>query len=72
MIKNLHDEKVTPKRFAQDILMDKISLALGYWLEDGTFTDGLTTREKNLVSEQLKKQADRVAKMFGYKEAWYS
>lgn len=72
MIKDVHGKKLTPKRMAQDILLDKISEALGYWQEQGHLTKGMTEREIELVKEQMKKQADRIARMFGYEEAWYS
>ena len=70
MIKYLGD-KTTAKQLAQDVLMDKISTALGYW-EEGHDTSDMTERELEECRRQMKKQADRVAKMFGFDEAWYS
>lgn len=71
MIKDLDGEKTTPKKLAQDIIMDQIALAIGYGLEKYDSYEGdLTEREGKLVQEQIEKQANRVAKIFGYERAW--
>ena len=69
--RELEYEKSTPKRWAQDMLLDMIS-QYHYRLEDPMSYDQdvMTAREKELCMEQLKKQADRVAKLFGYEEHW--
>ena len=69
--KQLEYEKSTPKRWAQDMLLDMIS-QYNYRLEpsDAYDQDVMTAREKELCMEQLKKQADRIAKLFGYDQHW--
>jgi|TARA_R100000322_G_scaffold43126_1_gene27160 hypothetical protein len=64
-------EKSTPKIWAQDVLMDIIS-QYNYRLEDSMAYNQhkMTAKEKELCMDQLKKQADRIAKMFGFKEHW--
>ena len=53
------------KRKAQDILMDVVAVAY-YRLEDEDYSE----QDKEVVRKQLKKQADRIAKMFGFSESW--
>jgi len=69
--KQLEYEKSTPKVWAQDLLMDIIS-QYNYRLEDSMAYDQhkMTAKEKELCMEQLKKQADRIAKLFGYDKHW--
>ena len=61
--------KTEKKRLAQDLIMDRIS-TVGYIVLDN--------EEYKLVADDaefnaiLKYQMDRVAKMFGYPEAWFS
>ena len=63
-------EKSTPKIWAQDLLMDIIS-TYNYRLEEGREgTDKMTEKELAQCMEQLRKQADRIAKMFGFDEHW--
>lgn len=58
------------KEKAQELLMDGIGNVLGYWAEkDLAEADALGITEEELTAE-LRKQADRVAKMFGYERAW--
>jgi hypothetical protein len=51
--------------------MDIIS-QYNYRLEDSMAYNQhkMTAKEKELCMDQLKKQADRIAKMFGFKEHW--
>jgi hypothetical protein len=72
MIKDDKNEKTTPKKKAQDILMDKVSVALGYWTEGDYDSEVMTVKERVEVQRQMKIQADRIAKMFGFDEAWES
>ena len=51
--------------------MDAISVKLGYWTERDDYQD-MTEGERKKVQEQLRKLANRVAKMMGYDEAWSS
>ena len=69
--KTLIYEKSTPKIWAQDVLMDIIS-QYNYRLEDSMAYDQhkMTAKEKELCMEQLGKQADRIAKMFGFDKHW--
>ena len=69
--KQLEYEKSTPKQWAQDMLLDMIS-QYNYRLEHPSAYDQdvMTAREKELCMEQLKKQADRIAKLFGYNQHW--
>ena len=69
--KTLVYEKSTPKIWAQDLLMDLIS-RYNYSLEDrGLFgLDKMTKKEEEQCMEQLRKQADRIAKMFGFDKHW--
>jgi hypothetical protein len=69
--KQVEYKKTTPKVWAQDVLMDIIS-QYNYRLEDSMSydQDKMTAKEKELCIEQLKKQADRIAKLFGYDKHW--
>jgi len=69
--KTLVFEKSTPKVWAQDLLMDLIS-QYNYRLEDrGLYgLDKMTKKEEEQCMEQLRKQADRIAKMFGFDKHW--
>jgi len=64
-------EKSTPKIWAQDLLMDLIS-TYNYRLEDRNLhgLDKMTKKEEEQCMEQLKKQADRIAKLFGFDKHW--
>ncbi len=72
MITGNTGEKLTPKQKANQILADAISATLSYWPEDGSTTNSMTPTETEVVANQMKKQADRLAKMLGYEESWYS
>ena len=67
----LVETKATPKIWAQDLLMDLIS-TYNYKLEDRGMhnLDKMTKKEEEQCIEQLKKQADRIAKMFGFNNHW--
>ena len=69
--KTLVYEKSTPKVWAQDLLMDLIS-QYNYRLEDRDLhsLDKMTKKEEEQCMEQLRKQADRIAKMFGFDKHW--
>ena len=69
--KTLVYEKSTPKVWAQDVLMDIIS-QYNYRLEDSMAYDQhkMTPKEKELCMDQLRKQADRIAKMFRFEKHW--
>ena len=63
--------KTTPKKWAQDFLMDLIS-QYNYRLEDRDLhgLSAMTEREEELCYQQIKKQADRIARLFGYDNHW--
>ena len=69
--KTLVYEKSTPKVWAQDLLMDLIS-QYNYKLDDRGLhgLDKMTKKEEEQCMEQLRKQADRIAKMFGFDKHW--
>jgi len=61
------------KELAQDHIMDAVSVALGYWHEQ------LPARGVQIPEELhdefraiMQREADRVAKIFGYNQAWSS
>ena len=71
MITNENGQKMTPKKVAQDMIMDGLAISRGYWGEKHeTQYEKMTERERDQVDEQLKKQGDRVARMFGFDESW--
>ena len=67
----LVETKATPKIWAQDLLMDLIS-TYNYKLEDRGMhnLDKMTKKEEEQCIEQLRKQADRIAKLFGFTKHW--
>lgn len=59
------------KTKAQDYLMDGVGNVLGYWYEkDPDFTNSLSEEEATQFREILKREADRIAKLFGFSSAW--
>lgn len=65
-IKNFHNEKVTPKTYAQELIWDAMNrLDECYWV-DSAAHDGMTEKEIEKVTEQLNKLTMRVKKMMGY------
>ena len=67
----LVETKSTAKIWAQALLMDLIS-TYNYKLEDRGMhnLDKMTKKEEEQCIEQLKKQADRIAKLFGFTKHW--
>jgi hypothetical protein len=65
VIKGYHDERLTPKQMAQDMLMDAMQ-RVGYQVYEGGIGEEWTDREKALVLEQLEKQFRRIEKYLGY------
>lgn len=70
MIKDTYDNKITARVKAQNIIMHALANAQGYWSEDDYATEGMTKKEIQAVCEQLKKECDRIAKKFGFRESW--
>ena len=63
--------KTGRKQEAQSLLMDGIAKVLGYWEESYAMTaEAMDDAERAEFRELLWKQADRVAKLLGYEEAW--
>jgi hypothetical protein len=66
MILGIDGNRTTPKNRAQEEIMSAIQIASA-----GVYNDErMTEREKEEVLKQIRTQADRCAKIFGYKEAW--
>lgn len=55
------------KEKAQEYIMHSIAVTLHYVEDDAS----LSKQEKEIISEEVRKQANRVAKMFGYDRAWF-
>ncbi|WP_242908681.1 hypothetical protein [Actinomadura terrae] len=62
------------KRAAQDLLMHGIGVVLGYWTENEDMTvaalGGEDSQDVDEFAEILKREADRIAHLFGFDEAW--
>ena len=67
----LVESKSTPKIWAQDLLMDLIS-TYNYRFEDRGLhgLNKMTKEEEEQCMEKIKKQADRIAKLFGFTKHW--
>lgn len=61
--------KTEIKKAAQDLIVEHMA-AIGYSMDYDNFVEKVGDRD--LAEEIMKSQMDRVAKMFGYKEAWYA
>ncbi len=64
--------KTQIKELAQEELMHGIARTLGYCLEDQGLTDKLAEMgvDQDLFRNVMRAQADRLAKLFDYEEAW--
>ena len=65
-IKDVSGERSTPKLKAAEILLDAVATSVGYWAETWRRNEGMTTREEELVHEQMRKLGDRLARLLGY------
>jgi hypothetical protein len=70
MIIDVKGNKTTPKRYAQDLIMEALADKRGYWMEQAP--KQLTSREIRLICEQMEKECNRIAKRYGFKESWIS
>lgn len=61
--------KTEMKKAAQDVIVKRMAL-VGYSTDYDEYAEMVGDPE--LAEEIMKSQMDRVAKMFGYKEAWYA
>lgn len=68
MIKTYNNRKVSPKVKAQDVLFHYLTNALDYWGESDEYYKKLTEKDKRKVQNQMIKQVNRIAKMFGFEE----
>ena len=59
--------KTEQKKLAQDLIMDQIAI-IGY----GDRYEEFKQKVGEDADEILKGQMDRIAKMFGFNEAWYA
>lgn len=57
------------KEMAQQVIMDHVAKALGYY-DPAEYGDVMTPEEAEEFRTVLKAQADRVARLMGYEEAW--
>ncbi|TQF03915.1 hypothetical protein E6W39_18860 [Kitasatospora acidiphila] len=57
------------KTMAQDALMHGIANVLGYWEPKDEVIE-LTDAEREELREIMQREADRIAKIFGYEKAW--
>lgn len=62
--------KTAAKRKAQDLILDQLA-KIGYGDEYEDFIQEVSPDNPDEAAEILKSQMDRVAKMFGYGEAWF-
>lgn len=60
--------KKEQKISAQDLIMEQLA-TIGYGTQYEGYCDDFESVEE--ANECLKKQMDRIAKMFGYKESWF-
>lgn len=64
MIRNLHDEKVTPKQFARELILVDLDILFGYWTERWEDTaEAMTEREHAEVTRQLETYRERIERM---------
>lgn len=65
-IKGLFEDRITPKRKAQEMILSQINmLEEGWWIQEEEDA-GMTKREVELVSTQITRQRNRVAGLFKY------
>lgn len=57
------------KEQAQDAIMQGIANQLGYY-DPNDFGEDYTEAERDELHQIMKREADRVAKFFGFEEAW--
>jgi hypothetical protein len=57
------------KHMAQETIMDHVAKMLGYYNPD-EYGDTMTEDEREAFTAELRKQADRVARLMGNDEAW--
>ena len=71
MITGYDGEKLTPKAKAQQLMMESVSDAI-YRLYREREHGEMTGRETAKVEEQMTKLRDRIGKMLGYVEVYWS
>lgn len=65
--------KAERKQLAKREVMEGIAKALGYWTEQELpMIHDMSQEEMEDFGLLMQAQADRVAKLLGYKEAWYA
>jgi hypothetical protein len=57
------------KLIAQDALMQGIANQLGYWNPEDC-AEEIPESQRDELDQIMKREADRVARMFGFEEAW--
>lgn len=61
--------KTELKQIAQDALLHGVGNILGYWNPEDEAID-MTEEERDQLQDIMQREADRIAKMFGYEKAW--
>ncbi|MYX26067.1 hypothetical protein GTY75_05185 [Streptomyces sp. SID8381] len=57
------------KEIAQDALMQGIGNQLGYWKPED-YDEPIPENQRDELREVMQREADRVARLFGYEKAW--
>lgn len=57
------------KRMAQEALMQGIANQIGYY-DPNDYAEEMTQAEKDELREVMQREADRVARLFGFDKAW--
>lgn len=74
MTQDPRTSRTAAKHAAQVIIMDGIAKTIGYWAESGSGMvpgwNDWTPEEQGEFQALVKAQADRLAKVFGYDQAW--
>ena len=71
MIRDSNGNRTTPRRYAQDVIMDALSTA-AMRVYDERYSNGtqgaMTEREREEVLRFIRQEADRCARLLGYTE----
>lgn len=70
MIKNYNNEKITANQKAKELILDKLVDLDWAWCEDEYYTVGMTDKEIENISLQVKKRVNSIYKVFGYIEPY--
>lgn len=59
------------KEFAQDEILNSMATTLISYQEQSRHNEGHSEEEAAMVEQEIRNQMDRVAKIFGYNQAWH-